>query len=393
MKNILLLALIISAMFLPFNVNAQTNDEIIIHYFMEETCSNCKEVSDYFDEHLSDIENLTIIYYDINETEDRDLWLKTLEAFERQYNYVPYLVIGGTDLQGTTEIKSYIEDIVEYYQENPDYVDVVEKIQDDQVLLPGDFILNPVRKVITLPIIGEIELASFSLFLGAVFIGLIDGFNPCAMWVLLFLITMLINLKDKKRVWILGITFILTSGIIYYIIMISWLQILVNFAMIKVFQVLIGILAILFAGFSIKHYWNQRQRDLGCEVTTVKSRRKIMDRAKNAIHKNNLFLAMVGIIGIAITVNIIELACSAGLPVVYTSMLAYQNVTSTQSALYILVYVLFFMLDDIVVFAIAVITLRITGISSKYAKYSNLIGGLIMLFIGLSLIFFPNLLF
>jgi len=204
---------------------------------------------------------------------------------------------------------------------------------------------------------------------------------------------MLINLKDRKRVWILGLTFILTSGIIYYIIMISWLQILVNFAMIKLFQILIGLLAIVFAGFSIKHYWNQRQKDLGCEVTTVKSRRKIMERAKNAIHKNNLFLAVVGVIGIAITVNVIELACSAGLPVVYTSMLAYQNVTSTQSALYILVYVLFFMLDDIVVFAIAVITLRVTGISSKYAKYSNLIGGIIMLFIGLSLIFFPNLLF
>ncbi|MDA3931382.1 MAG: hypothetical protein PF513_01450 [Tenericutes bacterium] len=393
MKNLLLLVLVLSVLFIPFNVKAETNNEIVIHYFMEETCSNCKEVSEYFDDHLSDIENLTIIYYEINVDENRTLWLDALDAFERRYNLVPYVIIGGTDLQGTTEITAYIEDIVTYYQENPDYVDVVEKIENNQVLLPNDFILNPAKKVITLPILGEIELASFSLFLGAMFIGLIDGFNPCAMWVLIFLITMLINLKNKKRVWILGLTFILTSGIIYYIIMISWLQILVNFAMIKLFQILIGILAIGFALFSIKHYWNQRQKDLGCEVTTQKSRRKIMERAQKAIQKNNLFLAIIGIIGIAITVNLIELACSAGLPVVYTSMLAYQNVTSFQSAMYILVYVIFFMLDDILVFAIAVITLRVTGISSKYAKYSNLIGGLIMLFIGLSLIFFPNLLF
>jgi len=393
MKKFLFLLLVLSVLFTPFNVSAETDEEIVIHYFMEETCSSCKEVTDFFDEHLSEIDNLTIIKYDVKDAENEELWHNTLAAFERNKITFPYVVIGGTDLLGEIEITSYIEDIIEYYQDNSDYVDVVEKIKDDQVPLSGDFILNPVKKVINLPLIGEIELASFSLFLGAVFIGLIDGFNPCAMWVLIFLITMLINLKDRKRVWILGLTFILTSGIIYYIIMISWLQILVNFAMIKLFQILIGVLAIAFAGFSIKHYWNQRQRDLGCEVTTQKSRRKIMERAKNAIHKNNLFLAIIGIVGIAITVNVIELACSAGLPVVYTSMLAYQNVTSFQSAMYILVYVLFFMLDDIVVFAIAVITLRVTGISSKYAKYSNLIGGLIMLFIGLSLIFFPNLLF
>ncbi|QWC00265.1 hypothetical protein KHQ88_01470 [Mycoplasmatota bacterium] len=392
MKNLLLLILSLSVLFFPFNVNAETENDIVIHYFMEESCLNCKEVSEYFEEHLSDMEDISIRYYDVFDDENYDLWEDSLEAFERSYKTVPYVVIGGTDLQGTTEIKAYILDIIEYYQNNPDYVDVVEKINHDQVLLPGDFILNPVKKVISLPIIGEINLASFSLFLGAIFIGLIDGFNPCAMWVLIFLITMLINLKNRKRIWILGLTFILTSGIIYYVIMISWLQVLVNFAMIQIFQILIGILAIVFAFFSIKHFWKQRQIDLGCEVTSKKRRKKLMERAQKAIHKNNLLLAMIGIIGIAITVNIIELACSAGLPVVYTSMLAYQNVTSFQSAMYILVYVIFFMLDDIVVFAIAVITLKVTGISSKYAKYSNLIGGLIMLFIGLSLIFFPNLL-
>jgi hypothetical protein len=101
---------------------------------------------------------------------------------------------------------------------------------------------------------------------------------------------------------------------------------------------------------------------------------------------------MVGIAGLAVSVNIIELACSAGLPVIYSSMLAYHQVTSVQSALYILVYVIFFIFDDLLIFTIAIITLKVTGISNKYAKYSNLLGGLIMLFIGIALIFFPQIL-
>ena len=244
-----------------------------------------------------------------------------------------------------------------------------------------------------MPIFGTINLTSFSLLLGAVFIGLIDGFNPCAMWVLVFLITMLINLKDRKRIWILGMTFILTSGVVYYVIMMAWFQLVNYIIWLRTFQVIIGILAVVFAYISIKHYWNQRQKDIGCEVTTSETKKRIMNKIKSVIGTNNIWIAVLGIITIAITVNFIELACSAGLPAVYTSMLAYQNIGQFQSAMYLLVYVFFFVLDDLLIFAIAIITFKVTGISNKYTKYSNLIGGLIMLFIGLSLVFFPQLLF
>ena len=153
--------------------------------------------------------------------------------------------------------------------DNPDYTDIVEKIKDNQLILPSDFLTEDFNggRTVSLPIIGEIELASFSLFLGAVFIGLIDGFNPCAMWILIFLITMLINLKDRKKMWILGLTFILTSGIVYYIIMMSWLQLVIQVALIKVFQIIIGVLAFVFAFISLKHFNRQRTLDTGCEVT------------------------------------------------------------------------------------------------------------------------------
>ena len=48
------------------------------------------------------------------------------------------------------------------------------------------------------------------------------------------------------------------------------------------------------------------------------------------------------------------------------------------------------MLDDIIVFMIAVITLKVTGISNKYQKYSHLIGGILMLIIGILMIVKPE---
>jgi hypothetical protein len=103
-------------------------------------------------------------------------------------------------------------------------------------------------------------------------------------------------------------------------------------------------------------------------------------------------LALVGIISVAISVNIIELACSAGLPVVYSTMLAFHELSIFESALYILVYVIFFIFDDLLIFTIAAVSFRVTGISNKYAKYSNLIGGIIMIGLGILLLFFPEIL-
>ena len=100
--------------------------------------------------------------------------------------------------------------------------------------------------------------------------------------------------------------------------------------------------------------------------------------------------AILGIIALAISVNVIELACSAGLPLIFTQILAMNNVSMVARVIYILIYILFFMIDDIIVFIIAMATFKITGISTKYTKYSHLIGGIIMLIIGILMIFKPS---
>jgi len=111
---------------------------------------------------------------------------------------------------------------------------------------------------------------------------------------------------------------------------------------------------------------------------------------KAVIQQSSLLLGVGGIIVLAFAVNLVELICSAGLPAVYTQILALNEMSSLQYYLYILVYIFFFMLDDLFIFFVAMITLEMTGITTKYSRASRLVGGLIMLAIGLMLIFKPG---
>ena len=106
--------------------------------------------------------------------------------------------------------------------------------------------------------------------------------------------------------------------------------------------------------------------------------------------EKSFVIAILGVMFLAISVNLIELACSAGLPVIFTQVLAMNDLSTLEYWIYIFIYIFFFMIDDLIVFAIAVKTMELTGITTKYTKYSHLIGGLLMFIIGILLIVKPE---
>ncbi len=206
------------------------------------------------------------------------------------------------------------------------------------------------------------------------------------MWILIFLITMLLDYKDRKKMWILGCTFLFTSAFVYFLFMIGFLKIATFLNSIKLLRTLVATFALCFGGYNIYRYYKTR-KEAGCDVVNPKQRRKIMTRIKKILASNSFLISMIGIILLAISVNLIELLCSLGLPVMFTEILSINNVKGLAKIIYIIIYVLFFLIDDLLVFIIAMKTLKITAISNKYTKYSHLIGGLIMIIIGLLMIF------
>lgn len=243
---------------------------------------------------------------------------------------------------------------------------------------------------IDLPIWGEVEVGDLSLPLLTVVLAALDGFNPCAMWTLLFLISLLLGMENRRRMWILGVTFVVTSAGVYFLFLSAWLNLFLFVGMVSWIRGLIGLVAVGAGGYYLWDFCVNREG--GCGVMGDEKRRQVFERLKKIVVKQQFWMALVGIALLAVAVNVVELVCSAGLPAVYTQVLSMSELASWQYYLYLVFYVLIFMLDDLFVFFTAMITLRAVGIESKYARYSHLIGGVLMLVLGVLLWFKPEVL-
>jgi len=115
-----------------------------------------------------------------------------------------------------------------------------------------------------------------------------------------------------------------------------------------------------------------------------------MDRLKAVTSAQKFYLALGGIILVAFAVNLVELVCSAGLPAIYTNILSLSNLPPLQYYSYLILYIIIFMFDDMLVFIIAMVTLQATGLATRYVRYANLIGGIIILILGILLIIRPE---
>lgn len=417
--------------FTPFVINAEEN--IKAHLFYGEGCPHCaKEII-----LLNILENKypTFSYekYEVYFNQENIVLLdKFSEIINENIQAVPFLIVGDKYFSGfsesisTKEIEDQVkkcidapcEDLFYLLNKNTNEVkknneinknkineeifletkpDLIESPLSDNMLIKEENkeIINEKiikkEKMVELPFLGKVDALAFSLPLLTIVMGLLDGFNPCAMWTLLFLISLLIGMKNRRRMWILGIAFIITSAFVYFLFMSAWLNLILILGFVFYFRALVGFLSILGGGYNIKKFLKKKEGS-GCEVTGGEKRQKVFDNLKNIIKEKNFYLALLGIIILAFIVNLVELVCSAGLPAIYTQVLAMNDLPSYKYYGYIAFYIFFFMLDDLFVFFIAMFTLKMTGITTRYSKLSHLVGGILMVIIGFLLIFFPQFL-
>lgn len=420
MKKILKF-LIVFAVFLLLPVSAKADEKVInIHLFYGNGCPHCAAEEEFLSDYLKDRTDVKLYKYEIwYDSHNQELLSKVQkEMGTTNKNGVPFTVIGKKTIVGYADgvTDEQIKDSINYYLNN-DYRDyageitgkvkkaeVKEDITKDESKTE-DKKENKIEKAddtkdsdqtdenVTVPVLGKINAKKVSLPILAVVLGFVDGFNPCAMWILIFLITMLFNMKDRKKMWILGLTFILTSGIVYLMFMLAWLNLATFISKIAFIRLLIAVIALVVGLINVYKYIDSlKKKDEGCDVVDKKDRKKIMEKIISITHEKKFIIALLGIMVLAASVNIIELMCSIGIPLLFTQILAMNNLSTFSYMIYMFIYIFFFLIDDIVIFVISMVTLKVTGLSTKYTKYSHLIGGIIMLIIGLLLIIKPELL-
>lgn len=393
-KLIVITFITIFGLFLTPTASAQ--EEVNLYFFWGKGCPHCakeEELLKYFQTKYS---YLHVHSFEVYTNYQNMNYLQQIgKKLGARVDGVPFTIIGDKTFVGfletmsPSELANRIEECGR--KKCPDSVGEivgVAKEPTSEEQLPKDE--EKEKKIIDVPFLGKIDVMDFSLPALTVIIGILDGFNPCAMWVLVFLISLLLGMQNRKRMFILGTAFIVSSAAVYFMFMAAWLNLLIFLGFIIWVRVAIAVFAVGGGLYHLREYW--KNKDGACKVTGGEEKQKTFAKLKGLVQHNSFWLALGGIVLLAGMVNLVELICSAGFPAIYTQVLALNNLPTWQYYLYILGYVFFFMLDDLVVFFAAMITLRMTVLSGKYSRYSNLIGGILMVIIGFLLIFKPEFL-
>ena len=360
--------------------------EVHLYYFHSEGCTTCAAETVFLDSLLESDSSLVLHDYEIlYNKENKEFMKEVSQLLPVEIKSTPTLVIGQQVIvdfiDGITD--QTIIDEIEYAKTHviKDVIGEVLGIVDNSNIQVED------RTEVTLPFFGKVEAKAISLPLLSIVIGALDGFNPCAMWVLLLLISMLFHLEEKWKRYFLGSVFLLTTAIMYLFFMVSWLNITILFGTLGWIRLVIAAIAFIGGIYNIRRYLTTKA---GCEVMDDKQRKKVSARLKQIAKEPVFALAIVGIIVLAISVNLVEMICSAGLPVLFTQVLSLNQLSFVETSIYMLIYIFFFILDDVLIFVLAMKTSELTGMSTKYARTAHLVGGILMILIAILMVLRPE---
>jgi glutaredoxin len=357
--------------------------ELVI--FWEPGCPYCQRAKDWLAGLPETKDWLQVREINIDESKaNQDMFLKVTRAFAIARPGVPLIVAGERPFLGFGGADKTGAAILE----------ALDACRAGGCKTLAQVLAAPLPPVITpplaiaLPFFGTVRFSDLSLPGITVLLAAVDGFNPCAMWVLVFLIGLLVGMQDRARMWLLGGAFLATSGIVYFAFLAAWLNAFLLLGAIPWVRLAVGIVALASGGWYLYSFATNAAAE--CKVTNLDQRRRIMDALRGAVYEKRFLLALGGIMMLAAAVNLIELLCSAGIPAVFTDVLVLNDLPLLQYYGYLLLYVGVFMLDDAIIFATAMLTLKATGMTNRYLRVSHFIGGAAMLAIGLLLIFAPG---
>jgi len=373
-KRYLIISFIIIGVIIAFTSQgtSSTDEGFEVNFFHIPGCSHCEKQAPFNEKLANTYPSIQIIEHDATTPAGSALLSEELEELGIEDEPAFPITIFGNQVFGGWE------------SEETTGRDIEEALQQCLAgTCPPPTGEEP-RDTIVLPWIGEIVLADYSLPALATILGLVDGFNPCAMWVLVYLISLIATLRDRKRIWLIVGSFVLASGILYFLFMTAWLNAFLFIGFVKPVTVVIGLVALGGGILQIREFIETKGA-IVCEVTDEESRKKTMTRVQKIVSSPITLGTVAGIIALAFAVNSIEFVCSAAVPAIFTHVLSLAGLTTFQYYSYILLYVLFFMLDDLIIFGTAAFALS-SSLGERYAKYFRPVGATILIILGLLLL-------
>lgn len=395
MKKIFLAFLFLLSFAMASPVSAQ--ETVYVQMFGRDDCGYCRAEKAYLEAEGIPFNYLNIV----TDPAAKDVYLKLTEKHDLS-KITPLTIVGETALLGFDGPKTTGEAIKR----------AIEKAKNGEIVTPeehlakapaGNVVIgagctdeecetgSAMAYVFDLPFVGLTDLKTLSLFSLSALLGTIDGFNPCAMWVLITFLVLLSQAGSKKKMVFLAGVFILAEAIMYNLILNVWYKTWDFVALDQVVTPLVGFLALGGGIFFLYRWRKNKDTALVCDISDIETQSKTIERFKAIVHQPITIASLAAILVIAFSVNIIEFACSIGIPQAYTKILELNALTFVERQFYILIYTFGYMIDDLLVFGLAIWGYsKLEAHGHKYAQLSLLIGGVLMVLLGLLLVISPD---
>lgn len=345
----------------PFDIHSD-----VLEVFVREGCPHCAKAKEFLKSLSSERPQLRIVYFYV----DRDH-----EALEKLSRYSQAADVWPP---GVPTFRFNDRLIVGF--------DSAERTGSALIAMVDGVATTPNQVESTL--LGMLDVDDLGLPLFTLAIGLLDGFNPCAMWVLLFLLSLLIHLQDRKRMAMIAGTFVFASGIVYFTFMAAWLNIFLLIGFTTTLRWVLGGIALAIGGLNVKDFFAWKQ---GFSLSIPDSAKPgLYARVRAVLAADRLLPAMIAVATLAILVNFIELLCTAGFPAIYTAILAQQELSNPVYYGYLGLYILGYLADDALMVTIAVVALSHHKLTERTGQWLKLLSGAVMLGLGCALILKPE---
>jgi hypothetical protein len=244
------------------------------------------------------------------------------------------------------------------------------------------------RQPLSLPVLGEVDPHAWSLPVFTMVIAALDSFNPCAFFVLLFLLSLLVHAGSRSRMLTIGGVFILISGVVYFLAMAAWLNLFTLVGHLPLVTLVAGLLAVTISLVNIKDFfWFKRGVSLSI---SDQHQGRLIQRMRGLLGSGSLTAMLAATVSLAVVANLYELLCTAGFPMVYTRLLTLHDMRGAGYYLYLLLYNVVYVVPLLLIMIAFVVTLGQRKLQEREGKALKLMSGLMMLALGLILIFAPE---
>lgn len=250
---------------------------------------------------------------------------------------------------------------------------------------------GPAGEALNLPFFGEIDPGAQSLVLTTLLIAAVDGVNPCSLWVLSILLALTLRTGSRRTTAVTGLVFIFVTGLVYALFIGGIFTVFAVLSFAPAVRIVVAVLAAVFAAINIKDFfWYKAVVSLSIPEA---SKPGIYDRMRRVLASAQSLPALVtSTMILAAGVSFVELACTAGFPVLWSNIVAARGVSTVEFGLLLGLYMLVYQIDELIIFAVAVATMRVTKLQERQGRMLKLLSGMLMFSLALVMLVAPSLL-